>query len=132
MGLSNSNAAFNDLSGLCAFFKPESVDVTDNGLPYYQSTFENPPVHHDALYGRHVINSQALLPQLGNSALTVLDPSPLPAEDESVMPRPAYTDTHAMAFWDVILPEAIKKLSSETSKLKGLFKAGYTIRDKTN
>ncbi|KAK3938949.1 hypothetical protein QBC46DRAFT_264256 [Diplogelasinospora grovesii] len=48
------------------------------------------------------------------------------------MPRPTFTDINAMKFWNGILPEAMKKFSSETIEPKGLSKAGYTIRDKTD
>ena len=65
---------------------------------------------------------------LNNGALTA---SGLPTLNNT-QPRPAWTDTKAMQFWNNIFLKALAKFNSTTVEPKGRSKTQYSIRDKND
>jgi len=103
--------------------QPATVDFIDNHLQKYHPAFVNPPVRYDPMSGQYVPNSQPLVPRPNNGALVASAPY------NDLLPRPAWTNTNAMQFWNGIFPEAMTRFRS-TTEPKGLSQTAYRIRDK--
>lgn len=109
--------------------RPPSVDFIENHLPKYHPAFVNPPVHYDTMSGKYVPSSQELVPRPRYSALLAPEISATPPDDSGLPPRPYWTTTGAMKYWNDIFPGAMKDFRS-TPEPKGRSKTTYNVRDK--
>jgi hypothetical protein len=120
--------------------RPLTLGFIENRLPALHPAFVNPPVHWDNMSNQYVPNSQALVPMPNNGSLAASSsyPSPAlyppgpPSTVNSPPPRPAWTDTKAMLFWNTIFHTALIKFKSNpaTPEPKGRSQTPYSIRNK--
>ncbi|KAJ3548882.1 hypothetical protein NM208_g781 [Fusarium decemcellulare] len=112
--------------------QPATVTFIDNHLAEHHPAFAGSMVMFDPMAGQYVPNNQDVIS-------TAPDGDPVASSNSaagqftanSFPPRPTWTDTAAMKFWESIFPEAMVKLAEETepnSKLDPTF----NIRKKTD
>jgi len=117
--------------------RPLTVGFIENRLPALHPVFVNPPAHWDNMSNQYVPNNQALVPMPNNGSLATSTSYPPPVSGppptaNSLPPRPAWTDTKAMQFWNTIFHAALSKFKSNPATLepKGRSETPYSIRDK--
>ncbi|KAL5325536.1 hypothetical protein ACEPPN_006663 [Leptodophora sp. 'Broadleaf-Isolate-01'] len=126
--------------------RPLTVAFIENRLPALHQAFINPPVHWDSQNNQYVPNSQALVPVANDNSIVgptsdqhLVPYSPPPVSgpennEDSPPPRPAWTDTRAMQFWQNIFHEALIKFKSDltTPEPKGRSQTPYSIRNRAS
>lgn len=122
--------------------RPLTVEFIDNHLPDIHPVFVHPPVHYDTISQQYVLNSQAESAS-NNCEIAALNPrnslgmrSPVrsspPSTGSEPPPRPVWTDTKAMQYWNTIIPQASSQFRESTTEPKRQSKSKYSIRDKND
>ncbi|KAF4462568.1 hypothetical protein FALBO_10622 [Fusarium albosuccineum] len=105
--------------------RPATVAFIDNHLAEHHPAFAGSMVTFDPMAGQYVPNNQDVISTAPDGDLVASSNSAAgPLSANSFPPRPTWTDTAAMKFWESIFPEAIVKLAEEiepNSKLNPAF-----------
>ncbi|ROV98393.1 hypothetical protein VMCG_07143 [Cytospora schulzeri] len=122
--------------------RPLTVEFIDYHLPAVHPAFVDPPVHYDTMSQQYVLNSRTASAS-NDGALTTLSPgsssdiySPAGSKPLSTVsdppPRPVWTDTKAMQYWNAIIPQALVMFRATTTEPKRQSNNKFRIRDKND
>lgn len=120
--------------------RPLTVEFIDNHLPVVHPAFVNPPVHYDTMAGQYVSNdrtvsassSGAMKVSNSHASLGIYSPSDFgpPSNLADPPPRPEWTNTKAMQYWNTIIIEALVIFRETTKEPDGRSGSQYSIREK--